>query len=359
MQESSFSFELLGFGSYQALVEKDLELIWSIQDFIYKRPWLDRRLAAIVSKYPWNDVVMLVWLSFGLGLMLIGAKHFWLCATNLALSFVLRKILASKRPVEYDVRLQPMTDLHADSFGFPSLESYMSVIIALNFHQHFPSWSLYSIPVMVFVISIVGFSRVYTRARFPHQVVFSWAVAFLGYLLTDHCCERMSLHTLQDTEHFFCLLVVGVIALTNLALNMENNDSRLLHVPKKEFVRVLSGIINSSKSKADGGEDLRAIVEQNRQIAETPRAAAARRAAASSRTFRLGKETKRDSFYYLQKTLERRAAESGRSGGGGEAGYEDEVDGTPRSKRGDEGGSKRNSGRGASFYFDSDNAHIA
>jgi hypothetical protein len=41
-----------------------------------------------------------------------------------------------------------------------------------------------------------------------------------------------------------CIFFICIAILCNVALNIENNDSRLLHLPREEFVKVLSSIIS-------------------------------------------------------------------------------------------------------------------
>jgi hypothetical protein len=48
-------------------------------------------------------------------------------------------------------------------------------------------------------------------------------------------------------------VVIGVVC--NVALNAENNDSRIMFVSKKQYVNVISGIINQS-NKAASNDDM-------------------------------------------------------------------------------------------------------
>ena len=113
---------------------------------------------------------------------------------------------------------------------------------------------------------------------------------------------------------------VLVCMIVNFALAAESNDSRLVGVSKKEFIRVIGDIIKGSSES--NGED------ENVQEIVTPRSAALRRARlnASSDAYGKRQQVKRDSFYFLQKTLERRAT-------GTIAGIDFE-DSTPRSSNG-------------------------
>lgn len=55
-------------------------------------------------------------------------------------------------------------------------------------------------------------------------------------------------------DHGICVVFIIVCGVANAALAMENNDSRLLHVPKKEFIRVMSEIV-SGTGNPDAGEN--------------------------------------------------------------------------------------------------------
>ena len=58
-----------------------------------------------------------MWLIAIVGVCEVGSSHFWVVCVNLIAAFVTRKILASKRPLEYDPRLRQTTDLAAESYG--------------------------------------------------------------------------------------------------------------------------------------------------------------------------------------------------------------------------------------------------
>jgi hypothetical protein len=125
--------------SYEEVIEKDLVLLRSIQDYCYRTPWLNDYMARIVSKNPLRDVVSVLWIFFVYGLVEIGPHHFWVVVMNLVGAFgkhaaavpiatrcsayrsyhclVMRSLVEAKRPVEYDIRLQPLTDKSATSYG--------------------------------------------------------------------------------------------------------------------------------------------------------------------------------------------------------------------------------------------------
>lgn len=48
------------------------------------------------------------------------------------------------------------------------------------------------------VCALVGFSRVYSASRFPHQIAASYVTGLVGLLLSRHCCEHMAFHKYVD-----------------------------------------------------------------------------------------------------------------------------------------------------------------
>jgi hypothetical protein len=73
--------------SYEEVVEKDLELLRSIQEYCYRTPWLNDNMSKIISKNPLRDIVSILWLFFIYGLVEVGQKHFWVVFMNLVGAF--------------------------------------------------------------------------------------------------------------------------------------------------------------------------------------------------------------------------------------------------------------------------------
>lgn len=69
--------------SYDEVVEKDLELMWTIKRYCKVNPWVDEVFGRIVSKYPFRDIVLLLWIIFIVGLFEIGVHHFWVAFMNI------------------------------------------------------------------------------------------------------------------------------------------------------------------------------------------------------------------------------------------------------------------------------------
>ena len=63
-------------------------------------------------------------------------------------------------------------------FRFPSIESHMSVVILGHFCMFYNFILVF--PLAAIVTFVIGLSRVYSRSRFPHQIVASWLTGLLG-----------------------------------------------------------------------------------------------------------------------------------------------------------------------------------
>jgi len=289
--------------SYNDMIDRDLELLWKIQDYCYRTPWLDDRMSKIINKHPWQDISTVIWLFFGIGLYEIGSRHFFIVMMNLGFAFCIRKLIAAKRPVEYDIRLQPLTDISAESYGFPSLESYMSVVIFG--HMCFSFKTIFFIPLAIPIVLVVGFSRIYSRARFPHQIFGSWILGFVGLMVFSEVYDRTGIHKMDRYEHGYQVGFIIVILLANFGLSIEANESRLLGIPKKEFIRVMQDILNSNNKTT---EDERKNLKQEEIISNTPRSMAVKKLNEimdEQQSWKRNKKStnKRDSFYYLHTAL--------------------------------------------------------
>ena len=319
--------------SYAEMLEKDTQLLWSILDYFRRHKELDRWMARIVSKYPWQDVVIVVWFFAAVGVVEIGWLHVWVTSTNLLVALAARNFLEAKRPLEVDRRFQPLTDTNAESYGFPSLESYMAVVVMGHLTMHLQSVAFGLMAVVV--AFVVGVSRLYSRARFPHQVFGSWLLGVPGLFVSTHCCTSMGLHTMKDFEHHNCAILVGSFFVFYMAMAIESNDCRLLHIPKKEFLAVIVGIIDASNEEVrrvagttdsidlDGNftgtisNRSRGQASSTRQPAGNSGGSARNSKNRGSRARRAGDEDysetkpkqrrdKRDSFFFLQKGMEER-----------------------------------------------------
>ena len=73
--------------SYEEVIQKDLELLWVIQEYCYRTPWLNNLMKSIISKNPMKDIVNILWIFFIYGCIEFNHKHFWIVVLNAAFSF--------------------------------------------------------------------------------------------------------------------------------------------------------------------------------------------------------------------------------------------------------------------------------
>jgi hypothetical protein len=88
-------------------------------------------------------------------------------------------------------------------FSFPSLESHMAVVILGHLCISF-NFYIFT-PLALVLIPLIGLTRLYSRARFPHQVVLSWLTGSIGLYLGLHCCDFFGMH--RSFSSFVCLLL--------------------------------------------------------------------------------------------------------------------------------------------------------
>lgn len=132
---------------------------------------------------------------------------------------------------------------------------------------------------------------------------------------------------MKHFTHGACMAIALLIIGANVMLAMENNDSRLLHIPKKEFTRVMVEILDgSSASKSNTLTDNDQMMSQQQDDNEdsfdspsslqrpknSPRTLAMQEAQ-QSRAGRRRRHVKSDSLYFLQKNLEDRESKSASS----------------------------------------------
>lgn len=104
-------------------------------------------------------------------------------------------------------------------------------------------------------------------------------------------------------------IIVGIVC--HFAISMENNDSRLLGVPKQEFKRVIGDILRGGTERATGNGDNAADhdsadgAQGGYAVPTSPRTLATQ--AVQEKGSR-AKSSRRDSFYFMQKAIESREA---------------------------------------------------
>eukprot|EP00752_Nemacystus_decipiens_P006024 g5441.t1 len=213
----------------------------------------------------------------------------------------------------YDQRLRPLTDRYETSHGLPSLETHMATVVAGWWAESgggkdsVDSGGDNGVQPIVRLLAVayicfVGFTRVYACSRFVHQVVLSMVTGTAGLALGWRLSSHLDGVGLMMRHHVRGTAIVVIIALGMLAYQVENNESQMIGIKKKEYLRVLSNIVEESQraqSASVGG------TEGNGDDDGAPWDG--RTTSAINRRRRL--EDRRDSFHFLQKAVERRALE--------------------------------------------------
>lgn len=88
---------------------------------------------------------------------------------------------------------------------------------------------------------------------------------------------------MHHQHHICCVIGTVGVFLCHFFLNVENNDSRILCIPRSEYIQVISSIIQQTKNEDEN--------EMNNNKKDK---------------LKKEKNIKRDSFYYLQRSLESR-----------------------------------------------------
>jgi hypothetical protein len=73
--------------SFEDMIKLDIKLLFSVQHFCKSNPKFDQFMGNIVSKFPHQDIVLVIYLMFIFNFIEIGHNHFWVCIFNLFGSF--------------------------------------------------------------------------------------------------------------------------------------------------------------------------------------------------------------------------------------------------------------------------------
>jgi hypothetical protein len=200
--------------------------------------------------------------------------------------------------------------------------------IVIMFDLYYLSKNQWMLAAAIILTVIVGFSRIYARSRFPHQIVGSAITGTVGLQLAYIYCTKMDFEHMPSHNHgvYVALGVAAVVCYFSMAI--ESNDSRLMYIPKQEFIRVLRGIAfpedqqqqaeqqQSRQWHHEAQEGSPRSPKSPMQRINTPRSLAIKQAIANasrlSANARMRGNTKaanKDSFYFLQRTLEKREEE--------------------------------------------------
>ena len=72
---------------YDEVIRKEIELIYKFRQYCSINSNLDALFSAVISKHPWNDICVIVWGAFALGVLEYGSNHFWIGIMNLCITY--------------------------------------------------------------------------------------------------------------------------------------------------------------------------------------------------------------------------------------------------------------------------------
>ena len=156
-------------------------------------PFLNK-VMEIVTNFG-NEITILI-LSAALFLFLLEKKEY-VKAKFFAVSMVLGGVLMEglKHLVK---RARPITmTIHETGYSFPSGHATMSMVLFGMLIVLFASeiknkeWKNFFIGINVFLILIIGFSRLYFNVHYPTDILGGWILGFLTILFSDYLFKKI------------------------------------------------------------------------------------------------------------------------------------------------------------------------
>lgn len=175
-----------------------------------------------------------------------------LAAGNLCFAGTLRAIIKAHRPFEYDANLRPLADRARTAFALPSIESHMAIVVYGYIAHRLSDGSEMAQLGTVVMTLFISFTRIAAASRFLHQVVLSWASGAIGLSVGLKFLHMLPpMHHKHHRFHLCLLLPVAGALLVYFALALEDNSCSLTAgVPNREFVRVMTEILDSAGSSS-------------------------------------------------------------------------------------------------------------
>lgn len=72
---------------FKKFIKDDLLNIRKIRNYCTSNPRIDNLMRSVINKHPFQDIVVVLYLFFAVGLFDIGKSHFWVVVANLAVAF--------------------------------------------------------------------------------------------------------------------------------------------------------------------------------------------------------------------------------------------------------------------------------
>ncbi|KDO30169.1 hypothetical protein SPRG_05361 [Saprolegnia parasitica CBS 223.65] len=265
----------------QPILAMDMRIVYTV--YRYKEAWpsVSVVLHGLASRYRTQDISVVLWFIFVFMTPELGFRYVWNVVGNFLAVVALQYVLQAKRPIDYDSRLYLPECTDPDTMGFPSLDSHMAVVI-VGPTYFVSSVSPVTCAIFTACVVLIGWTRVWIGMRFPSQVVASWATGIVGVIIGNLCHYTLVAYELPAYYNRVCLLLLVASAAFCLATWVERAECRVVGVPRAEFTRVLSRILHGDGSNGAPETD------------PSPPTTS----------------TKRDSFYFLMKSMHARRTPS-------------------------------------------------
>lgn len=283
------------------LVELHPLLQWDMTAVIWlaqqkeERQWLRTLVHSTTSSRRTQDISLLIWFVFIIMIPEFGFPYFWICVGNLLAVVTLQYLAQRPRPIDLYHPLWTLQDrrcIDQDTRGFPCVDCHMAVVVLLPAILH--TQSVVVQLIFVAIALYIALCKLLLATRFISQVVGSWLMGFTGILIGNH--GQVVVKSYKLTRGYTIAAIVALIVFAMIVLGMwiENNESSLMGIPKRDFIDVFANILDS----------------------DAPNTAQVHQIPGRSNTTRVRQEEsekvagKRDSFYFLVRGMRARAREA-------------------------------------------------
>ncbi|KAG7377245.1 hypothetical protein PHYPSEUDO_011965 [Phytophthora pseudosyringae] len=289
------------------LLQWDMAAVtWLVQQK-EERPWLRTLVHSTTSRRRTQDISLLIWFVFVTMTPEFGFPYFWICMGNLLAVVALQSLAQSPRPIDLDQPLWQLQDrrcVDQDTGGFPCVDCHMTVVVLLPAILHTQSAMVQL--VFVTIGLYIALCKLLLATRFLSQVLGSWLMGFTGILIGNHGHVVVKSYKLTRGYNTAAIVALLVLAMMVLGMWVENNDSSLMGIPKRDFMEVFTNILNSDPTTTATG--IRPTAAQVHQLPGRPTTIPARHRQKSTNDVHDKEEVagKRDSFYFLVRGMRAR-----------------------------------------------------
>lgn len=246
----------------RALIERERSVILRIYINSTLRPSLvDRLTHSLVSTSSyWGDLAVLSWVAQAMTIYIIGESQYWRVGLNVLLCCALvqlRVFPGEFRPSVVEPRIRPRCyDLWR---SYLCVESWLLATSLSGFYLSPPpvvgvsdSSSVHGARAVVVTgcvlqLALLGWSRVWGGVRFAHAIALSTLGGTAGALAADAIvCWTQARMTKTPTflQRSLLILLFALLLLFFLLVRSEANGVPSFSVPKREYMRVLRGIMD-------------------------------------------------------------------------------------------------------------------